>query len=68
MHIDIPQTLSHEALAAYEMQHLLLFRLDCSRDRFQKRQNFMPVFEVSANELSDDEWMTGDIPFIQQGF
>jgi hypothetical protein len=28
----------------------------------------MPVLEVPASEFSDDEWMTSDISFIQQGF
>lgn len=67
MHIDVPEPLPHQLMGLDESHDLFVLGERRIVEGLKKPENLIPVFKIAACQLTDDEWMTDDVAFGEQG-
>ena len=68
MHINIPQTFSHQAIVFDKLHYFFMLSPDCSGKLLQKRDNLRPVPEITTRQFADNTGMAHHPGPMQQGF
>jgi hypothetical protein len=65
MDVYVTESLGHQAVLLYELQDLLVLGLGGQGKKLQEREDFLPVLEIAAGQLADNERVAHHFPVIQ---
>ena len=68
MHINIPQTFSHQAIVFDKLHYFFMRSPDCLGKPLQKRDNLRAVLEITTRQFADNAGMAHHPAPMQQVF